>query len=195
MAAVQNAGLAIGWAREAFGVDWDTAAAEGFGRPVREGDPLFVPHLTGERTPLLDSSARGAWIGLALEHGRADMLRATYEGVAHGVRHAREALDAEGGGGDGFLTMLGGGSLHPEYRQLLADVLDEPLELLDVPHATTLGAARLAGGASPDPLPAGRVEPDDRRRGLWEARHVRWRSVVDALTRERHAGSAASARA
>jgi xylulokinase len=186
MAAVQNAGLALGWSRDVFGLSWEEAERAAFQESAPAHDqPLFVPHLTGERTPLLDPDARGAWVGLALEHGRADMMRAVYEGVAHAVRHARDALDAEAGRGDGALLLLGGGSLRPGYRRLLADVLDEPLVLLDVPHATTLGAARLAGGSTPDPARGATVAPDEEAAATEEVRHRRWRSVVDELASAR----------
>ncbi|MEA2443345.1 MAG: xylulokinase [Thermoleophilales bacterium] len=182
MAAVQNAGLALGWARDVLGMSWEDAEQAAFTDATPSADaPLFVPHLTGERTPLLDPGARGAWTGLALQHGRADLIRAVYEGVAHAIRHARDALDAEGTRGQGALLLLGGGSMRPGYRQLLADVLAEPLVLLDVPHATTLGAARLAGGVTPDPARGSTVLPDEYAAARADARYARWREVVDEL--------------
>lgn len=182
MGAVQNAGLALGWARELVGVEWQQAESEAFaGATSGPADPLFIPHLTGERTPLLDADARGAWIGLALEHGRGDLLRATYEGVAHAIRHARQALEDEGARGWGALRLLGGGSLRPAYRQLLADVLGEPLELVPVADATALGAARLAGGVTPEPIVTGVVEPEPAAAERAGERHARYRATVQAL--------------
>jgi xylulokinase len=182
MAAVQNAGLALGWARELFAASWEEAERDAFASTATEApDPLFLPHLTGERTPLLDPEARGAWTGLALEHRRADLLRAAYQGVAHAVRHARDALRDEGGAGAGGLRLLGGGSLRPGYRQLLADTLDEPLELLAVPEATALGAAALAGAAVPAPEAGGTVEPDHEGSARAAERHEAWLAAVEAL--------------
>jgi xylulokinase len=186
MAAVQNAGLALGWARELLAATWEEAEHEAFAEPgPRDGDPLFVPHLTGERTPLLDPAARGAWTGLALEHHRGDLMRAAYEGVAHAVLHAREALEAEGAGGSGPLRLLGGGSLRTGYRRLLADTLAEPLELLDVADATALGAARLAGGRAPEPTPRTTIEPDPAGVERAAARHELWTAAVAALGQAR----------
>ena len=184
MAAVQNAGLAIGWAREVVAASWEEAEREAFGQgtgSAGESDPLFVPHLTGERTPFLDPDARGAWIGLSLEHRRGDLLRAAHAGVAHAVRLARDALRAEGGAGVGVLRLLGGGSLRPGYRQLFADTLDEPLELLAVADATALGAALLAGGRAPEPSRGGAVEPDPDGVARADERHERWLAAVEAL--------------
>jgi xylulokinase len=181
MAAVQNAGLALGWAREVLAASWEEAEREAFATEAAGVDePLFLPHLTGERTPLLDPDARGAWTGLALEHGRGDLLRAAYHGVAHAVRHARDALHAEGGAGTGLLRLLGGGSLRPGYRQLLADTLDEPLELLTVPEATALGAAALAGADIPRPDAGGTVEPEPQGVAQAAQRHDRWLAALDA---------------
>ena len=182
MAAVQNAGLALGWAREMLAASWEEAEREAFATGTTDAaEPLFIPHLTGERTPLLDPDRRGAWTGLALEHRRGDLLRAAYHGVAHAVRHARDALRAEGGGGTGPLRLLGGGSMRPGYRQLLADTLDEPLELLGVSEATALGAAALAGAHLPEPAAAETVEPDPRGAAQAAERHDRWLAAVRAL--------------
>lgn len=182
MGAVQNAGLALGWARDLVGVGWEKAEAEAFaGATAGATDPLFIPHLTGERTPLLDAGARGAWIGLALEHDRGDLLRAAYEGVAHAIRHARQAMEEEGARGSGALRLLGGGSLRPAYRQLLADVLGEPLELVAVADATALGAARLAGGVTPEPTVTGVVAPEPATAERAAERHLRYRAMVQAL--------------
>ena len=118
-----------------------------------------MPHLTGERTPLLDPGARGAWTGLSLATDRAALLGSVPEGVAFGVRWARDALDAEAGRADAPLRLLGGGSLRPGFAQLLADALDEPLELLDVADASALGAAWLAGAPAVAPRAIRTVEP------------------------------------
>jgi sugar (pentulose or hexulose) kinase len=196
MAAVQNAGLAIGWAREVVAASWEEAEREAFGAGARghgAEDPLFIPHLTGERTPFLDPDARGAWIGLSLEHHRGDLLRAAHAGVAHAVRHARDALRAEGGAGTGPLRMLGGGSLRPGYRRLFADTLDEPLELLAVADATALGAALLAGGRAPEPSREAVVEPDPEGVAQAAERHERWLAAVEALGTGARAGAPAHA--
>ena len=171
LAAVQNAGLALDWARRVLGDD----------REPRAGGPLFVPHLAGERTPLLNPAARGAWTGLSLATDRAALLGSVHEGVAFGIRWARDALDIEAGRSDAPLRLLGGGSLRPGLAQLLADALDEPLELLDVTDASALGAAWLAGAPAMAPRAIGTVEPRAAARALLEERFVAWRAVVQNL--------------
>jgi len=168
LAAVQNAGLAIDWARRVLGADAEP----------RAGGPLFVPHLTGERTPLLDPGARATWAGLSLATDRDALLGSVYEGVALGVRWARDALRDEAGRRDGALRLLGGGSLRGGFAQLLADALCEPLELVDVADATALGAARLAGAPAVPLRVAATAEPRAEAAALLEERFAAWRELV-----------------
>ncbi|HET9654565.1 MAG TPA: FGGY family carbohydrate kinase, partial [Kineosporiaceae bacterium] len=120
MAAVQNAGLALDWVRAVLGVDW----AQLYGvldsvDDARPG-PVFVPYLTGERTPVLDAGLRARWDGLDLTHTREDLLVAALSGVAGAVRHALEAMP---GPAPQTLRIAGGGTVDPRVRQLLADTL------------------------------------------------------------------------
>lgn len=96
MAAVQNAGLALVWVRRVLGASWKEVYAEAFSVPPGSGGVIFLPYLSGERTPHLDPDTRGAWVGLALAHGRGHLLRAALEGVAFAVREGLEALEEAG---------------------------------------------------------------------------------------------------
>ena len=153
MAAIQNAGLALEWARGLLGASWDDVYAEAFSVPPGAGGVSFLPYLSGERTPRFDPAARGAWTGLGLDHGRAHLLRAALEGVAFALREGLEALE-EAGTDAPELRLAGGGSggeAGEPWRQLLADVLGRPLHLLPdsvAPVASARGAALLAGLAS-----------------------------------------------
>lgn len=151
MAAVQNVGLALEWVLETFGVSsWEEAYREAFSVPIGAEGVAFLPYLSGERTPHLDPSVRGAWVGLGLGHGRAHLLRAALEGVAYSLRTALEAL-LETGIRAPELKLVGGGTLKTSWQQLLADVLGRPLRLLSpsvASVASARGAALLAGLAS-----------------------------------------------
>ncbi len=92
MAATTNAGLALDWVRTLLAASWEELYAAA-ASPAAETDPLFLPHLTGERTPWLDSSMRGAWVGLALAHDRTALLRGALEGVAFAVRTAMDEVE------------------------------------------------------------------------------------------------------
>jgi hypothetical protein len=96
MAAIQNAGLALEWVRKVLGVSWEEVYAEAFAVPPGAGGVVFLPYLSGERTPRFDPGARGAWTGLGLDHDRGYLLRAALEGVAFALREGLEALESAG---------------------------------------------------------------------------------------------------
>ena len=152
MAAMQNAGIALEWVRTTLGASWDEVYVEAFAVPPGAEGLVFLPYLTGERTPYFDPLARGAWVGLRLSHSRGHLLRAALEGVAFAVRQGLEALLATGVAAT-ELRLAGGGTFDPRWRQLLADVLEQPLLATATTAASALGAALLAGvgfGAWPD---------------------------------------------
>ncbi|HYN98697.1 MAG TPA: FGGY family carbohydrate kinase, partial [Actinomycetota bacterium] len=143
MGAVQNAGLAFERAWRWLAVSWDQAYGLAEQAPPGAAGLTFLPHLSGERTPYVDSGLRGGWIGLGLEHTRAHLVRSVLEGVAFAIRDAVEALRSAGRQ-ISRARLVGGGSLHPLWRQLLADVLQLPLTVVTRHDAAARGAARLA---------------------------------------------------
>lgn len=157
MAAVQNAGLALDWVRRVLGLGWDElyAAAE---RPPGADGVTFVPYLTGERSPVLNAHARGAWLGLDLAGDRASLAQAAVEGVAFAIRHALEALPSASK--LEHARLVGGGIAAPAFRTLLADVLGMPLHPIGVRSASAVGAAMLAASAAGLPVPPPPVTAD-----------------------------------
>lgn len=150
MAAIQNAGLALEWARGVLGVSWEDVEREAFSVPPGAGGVTFLPYLSGERTPVFDPDVRGAWVGLGLSHSRAHLLRAALEGVAFALRDGLEALEATGAEVV-ELRLAGGGAVGERWRGLLASVLRRPLRPLPDQVgrvASARGAAVLAGLAS-----------------------------------------------
>jgi xylulokinase len=149
MAAMQNAGIALEWVRRILGMTWDDMYTEAFKvSPAQisstSNGVTFLPYLTGERTPHLDPTIRGMWYGLDLSHERGHLARAAFEGVAFALKDGLIALENTGIHADS-LRLAGGGTLHPSWRQLLADVLEKPLEAVSVPSSSARGAALLAG--------------------------------------------------
>lgn len=144
LAAMQNAGLALEWARTILGLDWQHVYAEAFSVPAGCEGATFLPYLTGERTPHLDPDVRGAWVGLGLHHTRAHLMRAALEGVAFAIRQGLEALAATGIPVT-ELRLAGGGTQEMLWQQLLADVFQVPLYATPVAAASARGAALLAG--------------------------------------------------
>jgi xylulokinase len=146
MAAGLTGGQTLDWVRRLLGADWAElyAAAD---RGPRDDDPIFLPHLVGERTPYLDTHLRGSWTGLDPRHDRAALLYSALEGVAFA---AADGLDALPGvpARNRQLRLAGGGTIAPGWRALLADVLDAQLHAVDVPGASARGAALLAAQAA-----------------------------------------------
>jgi xylulokinase len=114
----------------------------------------FLPYLSGERTPHNDSALRGGFVGLDIAHTRADMTRAVLEGVCFGLRDSLQALRATGAKMDSLLA-IGGGTGSRYWVELLATVLNMPLELpAKGEFGAALGAARLAICGVTNALPA-----------------------------------------
>jgi xylulokinase len=189
MGATTNAGIALNWVRETLDVGWEELYASLDGG-VQPDDPIFVPHLTGERTPYLDPGLRASWTGLSLAHDRCALLRSALEGVAFAVAEALDAL--LGSFRPAHLRLAGGGTLAPQWRQLVSDVVELPLLTTETTDASGRGAA-LLGAVAAERLgfddvggrlaPAGRitVEPRTDRFGLKDERRHRFRQTIDEM--------------
>src|SRR6185503_2264979 len=116
---------------------------------------VFLPYLAGERSPLWDPSARGAFVGLTLRHGRAQTTRAIIEAAALAIRHvAAPILDA--GIHVHAMRACGGPAQDDAWNQIKADVTRFVVEVPQVRETATVGAAIVAAagiGAHPD-MPA-----------------------------------------
>jgi xylulokinase len=114
---------------------------------------LFLPYLTGERTPHPDPLARGAWVGLTVRHRREHMTRAVLEGVAFGLQDSFRLIQGAGLGSIRQVRVSGGGAKSALWRQILADVLNAELVTVNTTEGAAFGAALLAGvgaGVYPD---------------------------------------------
>jgi xylulokinase len=189
MGATISAGLSLNWVREVMNASWDELYASADQRG-RANDPIFTPHLSGERTPYSDPALRGSWTALSLADDRTSLLRCALEGTAFAIRDALDAL--LGDDRPDRLRLAGGGTLAAGWRQLLADVLGLPLYAVDVPAASGRGAALLgavaAGLLSFEEIsgalaPTAHLvaEPDPAAAAFHTERHARFRQVVTAL--------------
>lgn len=149
MAVTLSAGGSLNWWRERFGgpADFEALVAEAAEvEPGAEG-LLFLPYLTGERSPHLDPRARGAFVGLTARHGRAQLTRAVMEGVVLSMRAGLEVMRALGTAVDD-VRATGGGARSPLWLQLQADIYGLPIRRTAVDEGPAYGAALLAGVAS-----------------------------------------------
>ncbi|HWP18521.1 MAG TPA: xylulokinase [Burkholderiaceae bacterium] len=152
--------------------------------------PIFLPYLSGERTPHNDPLARGVLFGLAAEHTPASMAYAAMEGVSFGLRDGLQAL-RQAGTEIARLSLVGGGARSTRWAQLLADVLEVEIVTHEGGEAgAALGAARLAwlaaGGDETAvctvPPVAAVWRPRERtQRDYLQARYDRFRALYPAL--------------
>ncbi len=109
---------------------------------------LMLPYFLGERAPIWDTEARGAFVGLSMNSTRADVFRAIYEGAAFGLNHNLEELRKHGLNPP-VLRIVGGGSLSRPWNQIKADItglpVEVPTETIGAPVGTALCSAVGAG--------------------------------------------------
>jgi xylulokinase len=123
---------------------YDLLTAQAAQAPAGSEGLIFLPYLTGERTPYPDPEARGVFFGLTLRHGKPHLIRAVLEGVAYGLRDSLELLRALGIRIE-QVRASGGGARSALWRQILADVFDSEIALLNVSEGAAYAAALLAG--------------------------------------------------
>ena len=112
--------------------------------PAGSDGLLFLPYLSGERSPHPDPSARGAFVGLTLAHDRRHMTRAVLEGVAFGLRDGLDLMTEAGMPAPAEIRASGGGTASPLWRQILADVLVADIATVDTTEGAAYGAGLLA---------------------------------------------------
>lgn len=124
--------------------------------PAGSNGLLFLPYLLGERSPIWDHAARGAFVGLGISTGKGEIARAVLEGVGFNLK---AILNILGKGVDiEEIIMIGGGAKGDTWLQILADIWQKPLNVPQyLEEATSMGAAICGGvgiGAYPDYLVA-----------------------------------------
>jgi xylulokinase len=197
--AMAATGAALDWLRDDIlggaaateALDTEAAAV-----PAGADGLLFLPYLAGERSPIWDADARGAFVGLTVGHGRGHLVRAVLEAAAHALRHVAEPIAAAG-----FpmseLRVCGGGARSATWNRIKADVLGVPVAVPEVTETAMLGAAML-GAVGIDARAdlraaiasmvrvAERIEPDPATRAIHDARHAVYRELYPALRAAMH---------
>lgn len=112
--------------------------------PAGSGGVVFLPYMSGERSPIWNPHAKGVFYGLDFSRTKAHMLRACMEGVAFSLRHNLE-IAGEAGAEVKVLRAMGGSANSLLWTQIKADVTGRPIVVPSSDTATTLGAAILAG--------------------------------------------------
>jgi xylulokinase len=195
-----SGGLLLRWFRDTLG-RWEVEQARLEGQDAYDrilgGVPsgptsLFVlPHFAGSGTPWLDTSSKGAVLGLTFATGRKEIAKAILEGLCFELRINLDLL-RRSGIEIAELHAVGGGAKSTLWLELKADICQIPLRVPKVTDAACLGAALLAGvgaGVYPDLRGAARrtvqyarrVLPDRERVAAYEARYALYRQVYPTL--------------
>jgi xylulokinase len=146
MGVTQAAGLSLRWLRDLLGppTPYDHLAQMAQHVPPGADGVMWAPYLMGERTPHCDPTIRAALVGLGANHGRGHVVRALMEGVAFSLRDTFEILSelripVE------RIRAGGGGARSPLWRQIQANVYQQPVETIVADEGAAFGAAILAG--------------------------------------------------
>jgi xylulokinase len=186
MGVILSATDSLNWLARLFEVS-APALTEALGERVERPSPvLFLPYLSGERTPHNDAAARGSFVGLDQTSDRRILTQAVLEGVAFAFRDCLRVL-GDAGTDITRAFAVGGGANSPVWLAILASVLDRPLDVAAAADVgAALGAARLAmaarwggdpAGLMPPPPVDRVIEPDPALVSGYAERYARYRAL------------------
>jgi len=146
MGVMLSAAGSLRWLRDTMapGVDFSDLVASAAEVAAGSEGLLFLPYLSGERTPHPDPLARGAFVGLSVGHDLRHMTRSVLEGVAYGLRDGLDLMVAAGVAQPHVIRASGGGTRSELWRQILADVLEAEIEAVSTEEGAAFGAGILA---------------------------------------------------
>jgi xylulokinase len=149
MSVMLSAAGSLRWYRDALapGIGFEQLVGDAATASPGSDGLLFLPYLTGERSPHPDPHARGAFIGLTTSHDRRHLTRAVLEGVAFGLRDGLDLMVAAGMPAPSVVRASGGGLASELWRQILADVLGVAIAGVGTTEGAAYGAALLAAPA------------------------------------------------
>src|SRR5262245_17968074 len=193
MGGTQGAGLSLHWFRKnlAPNANYDALTAEAANAEAGSQGLFWLPYLMGERTPHLDATVRGGWIGLTAKHTRADLIRSLLEGVSYSQKDCLEIIEQMGVRVES-VRLSGGGARSEFWQQMLADVFGKRVALLENQEGSAYGAALLALAASGEYSSVGElcreairevrsVEPRENERGVYADGHRKYQSLYPAV--------------
>ncbi|MDU0204134.1 MULTISPECIES: xylulokinase [Paenibacillus] len=174
---------------------YEILTSEASTAPLGSEGLLFLPYLSGERTPHPDPKARGAFIGLNLRHGKAHLTRAVLEGITFGLRDSLQLI-RESGVEVTELRVNGGGARSPFWRQMIADIFGIPVVTVNSTDGPAYGAAIMAAsGVLGEDITSlcekwiqvtDRVEPNVDNQNKYEAYYQIYRGLYGTLQNTFH---------
>lgn len=196
MGVTLSAGGALQWLRNTLremktDLDYSDLEKRAHEAPPAAEGLLFLPYLTGERTPLFDPHARGVFAGLNLNHGIGHLTRAVMEGVAYTLNDAARLMK-ESGNALEEIYLSGGGARSDLWSAIVANVLGLPIKRLSVDEGPAFGAALLAlvGTKAFDTTAEAaeaslkirdEISPDPETMKVYESSYQRFRELYPAL--------------
>ncbi len=190
MGVILSAAASLSWLAQTLGESEEKLLGELGNNSRAPSGLLFLPYLSGERTPHNDATIRGAFIGLGHETNRTQMVQAVLEGVAFAIKDCQQAL-AAAGTTISKADVIGGGARSSLWLQILADILELPLTPVTGAEVSgAFGAARLARlavtGETPAEicLPPARgpvIAPRADLRDAYAAAYARYRKLYPSL--------------
>jgi len=192
MGVTLSAGGSLSWWRETLGGDFDELVGAASDVPPGSEGLVFLPYLSGERTPHLDPKARGAFFGLTARHDVAHMTRAVMEGVVFSLRDSLQIMRELDVPIDD-VRATGGGARSGLWRQLQADIYGSNIRRTVADEGPAYGAALLAGVASGTytdveeatsvvELREETTEPNTKRAKIYEEYYEIYRSMYPATS-------------
>jgi xylulokinase len=199
LGAILSAGLSLRWVRDVTGLHGNADAypilsREASATPAGAEGLLFLPYLSGERTPHMNPQAKGVFFGLSYHHARGHLARAVMEGVTFAMRQVLH-ISLELGGKVETVIASGGAVESDVWRQIMADIFGLPLYQTLLTEKASVGAALLAGvgvGVYRDFAEAcrpmmqyGRItEPNSEHQALYQVRYEQFLRLYPLLQSE-----------
>lgn len=189
-AGMSTSGLITNWFAGLTGADFAALTDDARRVPAGSEGLLLLPYFAGERTPIFDPRARGAWIGLSLRHGRGHLYRSVLESVALGIRHNLDTM-AGAGATPRRLVAVGGGTREDLWTQIVSDATGLPQDVPSITVGASYGDARLAADAAGvdtsgwNPVTR-RVTPDVGTRDVYDLLYNEYLRVYPALAPTMH---------
>jgi xylulokinase len=189
-AGMATSGLITTWLTNLSGGELGRLAQEAAAVPCGSDGLVLLPYFAGERTPVFDARARGAWVGLTLHHTRAHLYRSVLEGVAMGARHNFEAM-TEASATPRRLVAVGGGTRGNLWTRITSDVTGMPQDIPTTTIGAAYGDARMAADAcaidTGDWNPVGeRIEPDPSTAAVYDELYGIYRRTYESLRDDMH---------
>ena len=196
MGVILSAGSALRWLRDTIAAaqSYDSLTAQAENVPAGSDGLLFLPYLTGERTPHNDANARGVLFGLSFAHGTGHLTRAVIEGVCFAMRDSLELMRRQGAS-PSEVRAIGGGARSRMWLQTLANVFGLPIATVQPAGGAAYGAALLAAvgcgmfhsvedAAQSCIATSGAVEPDASLTTAYEELYHAYKRLYPALKEE-----------